>query len=89
MSVESSVRQFLLSNYLFTDRDEALGNDDSLLQKGIVDSTGMMELIYFLEEQFGIRILDEEMVPENLDSVNNIVRFLSRKAAASGNQAIG
>lgn len=82
MSVESSVRQFLLGNYLFTDREEALGNDDSLLQKGIVDSTGMMELIYFLEEQFGIRIEDAEMVPENLDSVNNIVAFLDRKRAA-------
>lgn len=89
MSVESSVRQFLLSNYLFTDRDDALGNDDSLLQKGIVDSTGMMELIYFLEEQFGIRVMDEEMIPENLDSVNNIVGYITRKNNERGSQAAG
>ncbi|MGE0081192.1 MAG: acyl carrier protein [Thiohalomonadaceae bacterium] len=89
MSVESSVRQFLLSNYLFTDSEDALGNDDSLLQKGIVDSTGMMELIYFLEEQFGIRVRDEEMIPENLDSVNNIVGFIARKSAERGSQAAG
>lgn len=87
MSVEPRVRQFLLNNYLFTDDDAALGNDDSLLQKGIVDSTGMMELIAFLEEQFAIRIDDEEMVPDNLDSVRNIVAFLTRKSSANNVQA--
>jgi len=76
-----------LNNYLFTDDDAALGNDDSLLQKGIVDSTGMMELIAFLEEQFAIRIDDEEMVPDNLDSVRNIVAFLTRKSSANNVQA--
>ncbi len=87
MSVEPRIRQFLLNNYLFTDDDAALGNDDSLLQKGVVDSTGMMELIAFLEEQFAIRIADEEMVPDNLDSVNNIVAFLARKQPANDAQA--
>jgi len=87
MSVEPRVRQFLLNNYLFTDDDAALGNDDSLLQKGIVDSTGMMELIAFLEEQFAIRIDDDEMVPDNLDSVNNIVAFLARKSTTRNARA--
>jgi acyl carrier protein len=89
MSAEPLVRQFLLNNYLFTDREDALGNDDSLLQKGIVDSTGMMELIAFLEDQFGIRIDDAEMVPENLDSVNNIVAFLNRKQTDRNVQTAG
>lgn len=73
------VRRFLLENYLFTSDESALGDDDSLLQKGIVDSTGMMELIAFLESGFSLAVTDAEMVPENLDSVNAIVSFLERK----------
>ncbi len=73
------VRRFLLENYLFTSDEAALADGDSLLQKGIVDSTGMMELIAFLESGFGIAITDAEMVPENLDSVNAIVSFLDVK----------
>lgn len=73
------VRRFLLENYLFTTDDNALTNDDSLLQKGIVDSTGMMELINFIEVEFGITVADSEMVPENLDSVSAIVAFVSSK----------
>jgi len=82
MSIESRVRRFLLENYLFTTDDTLLGNDDSLLQKGIVDSTGMMELINFIEDGFGIRIAEEEMIPENLDSVRAIVAFVTARQAA-------
>jgi acyl carrier protein len=49
------------------------------LNKGILDSTGILEVIYFLEDDFGIKIEDEEMIPENLDSVDNILAFLDRK----------
>ncbi len=57
--------------------------DVSLLESGIMDSTGILELVLFLEEQFSIKIEDEEIVPENLDSINNIAAFLSKKQVAS------
>lgn len=79
MSVEAQVRSYILENYLFTDDESMLNNDDSFLQKNILDSTGMLEVIYFLEDEFGIKVKDEEMVPENLDSVARIVAFVDRK----------
>lgn len=83
MTIETKVRGYILNNYLFTDDDAALGNDDSFLERGIVDSTGIMELIFFLEQEFGVRIDDEDMVPENLDSVSRIAAFIGRKRAAA------
>ena len=81
MSVEAQVRNYILENYLFTDDQSMLNNEDSFLQKNILDSTGMLEVIYFLEDEFGIKVKDEEMVPENLDSVSRIVAFVGRKKA--------
>ncbi|MGD8560669.1 MAG: acyl carrier protein [Gammaproteobacteria bacterium] len=83
MSVEQQVRDYILENYLFTDDQSALSNEDSFLDKGIIDSTGIMEVIFFLEEEFGIQVDDEEMVPENLDSVKNIVAYIGRKQASA------
>ena len=82
MSVEQQVRDYILENYLFTDDQSVLANNDSFLDKGILDSTGILEVIYFIEEEFGIKVQDEEMIPENLDSVNNITAFVDRKQAA-------
>ena len=82
MSVEDKVRNYILENYLFTDDQSELNNDDSFLEKGIIDSTGILEVIFFLEEEFGISVDDEEMIPENLDSVDNIVKYLSTKSAS-------
>ena len=79
MSVENKIRNYVLENYLFTDDDSALANDTSFLDEGIIDSTGILEVIAFIEEEFGIKVLDEEMVPENLDSVDNIVQYVARK----------
>jgi acyl carrier protein len=56
-----------------------LTDNDSLLDKGIIDSTGILEVIGFLEETYGIQIEDEELVPENLDSVHNLVGFVNKK----------
>lgn len=79
MSVEQKIRDYILDNYLFTDDQSALSNDDSFLDKGIIDSTGIMEVIFFLEEEFGVQVEDDEMVPENLDSVKNIVAYIEKK----------
>jgi acyl carrier protein len=82
MSTEAKIRQFILENYLFTNDPGSLANHDSFLKKGIIDSTGILEVISFLGEAFGVTVQDEEMVPENLDSVNNLVAFVERKRAA-------
>ncbi len=79
MSVEQTVRDYILENFLFTTDASALSVDESFLTKGIIDSTGMLEVIFFLEDKYSIRIEDAEMIPENLDSVTNIVRFVERK----------
>ncbi|MBV2089688.1 MAG: acyl carrier protein [gamma proteobacterium symbiont of Stewartia floridana] len=80
MSAEAQIRNYILENYLFTDDQSALDSGDSFLDKGILDSTGILEVIYFLEDEFSIKVEDTEMVPENLDSVNNIVAFIGRKS---------
>ncbi|MCW9024276.1 MAG: acyl carrier protein [Gammaproteobacteria bacterium] len=79
MSVKDKVRGYILENYLFSDDPSALADGDSFLDKGIIDSTGILEVIYFLEDEFGVSVEDDEMVPENLDSVDNIVAFIGKK----------
>jgi acyl carrier protein len=75
------IRKFIFENFLFGEPDEGLKDDNSFLEKGIIDSTGVLELVAFLEERFGLKIEDEELVPENLDSVNNLINFISKKQA--------
>ena len=79
MSVKEKVRGYILENYLFSDVPAALADGDSFLDKGIIDSTGILEVIYFLEDEFGMSVEDDEMIPENLDSVDNIVAFINKK----------
>lgn len=80
MSVEAKIRTYIAENLLFGDTAE-LKADESFLDKGIIDSTGILEIVVFLEEEFGVKVADHEMLPENLDSIGNIVRFVERKAA--------
>lgn len=83
MSTEEKLRKYILETYLFTTDDSALANDDSFLDKGIIDSTGILELVMYLEEEFGLAVADEELLPDNLDSINNLVQFVARKQAAA------
>jgi len=78
MEYVDTVRRFVVSNFLFGD-GEALEEDTSFMEKGLVDSTGILELVMFLEETYKIKIGDDELVPENLDSLRNIGDFLNRK----------
>lgn len=79
MQIEEEVRKFIFDNFLFGQTEQVLNNDDSLLDNGIIDSTGVLELIGFLEQQFQITVDDLELVPENLDSVNRLTDFIQRK----------
>ena len=75
----SKVRGFIFDNFLFDAQEDELGNDDSFLEQGIIDSTGVLELVEWLEDTFAFSVEDEELVPENLDSVNNLAAFIARK----------
>jgi acyl carrier protein len=72
------LRQFVIENFLFG-RENGLRDTDSFLENGIIDSTGVLELVGFLERRFGIAVADDELVQENLDSIENLTRFLSQK----------
>ena len=77
---ELDLRQFIVENFLFGKVDVPLANSDSLLEQGIIDSTGVLELVSFLEQKYVFTIQDEELVPENLDSIDRLVQFVRRKA---------
>jgi acyl carrier protein len=78
MCVRSETREFICSNFFVTDSVTLL-DTDSLLDQGIIDSTGVMELIEFLQRKFGVEVADGDMTPDNLDSVQRIVSFVERK----------
>ena len=75
---KEKVRSFIVENFMFGN-DEGLSDDTSFLEQGILDSTGVLELVDFLEETFSIKVDDEELIPENLDSIKNLVAYLGKK----------
>lgn len=78
MSPINAVREFIVENFLFGE-GESLKDDTSFMEAGIIDSTGVLELIMFLEETYGIKIEDDELVPENFDNLQNVTRYLGKK----------
>ena len=74
-------KRFILTNYLFTDDMKAVSDEHSLMESGTMDSTGVLELITHLEETYGIKVADEEMIPANLDSINAIATYVESKRA--------
>lgn len=80
-NIERETRDFLVSNFLFG-RSDQLSGDDSLLGK-VIDSTGVLTLVTFLEEKYSISIPDEDVVPENLDSINNITAYVTKRLPAT------
>ena len=77
------IRQFIINNCLFGEDDGKLSNDDSFMEQGIVDSTGVLELVAFIDGKYGFKIKNDEVIPENLDSVNKLIGFINRKAQLS------
>lgn len=72
------IRAFIMENFLFGN-DQGLNDDTSFLDEGIIDSTGILELVSFLEEEFDISVEDDEILPENLDSITNVTAYLEKK----------
>ena len=81
--IEAKVRGYILENLLFSNDPTELPNDASLLDRGIIDSTGVLEIVLFLEGEFDIQIKASEMLPENFDTVNNMVAFVQRLRVAA------
>jgi acyl carrier protein len=82
MNIEQQLRQFVNETFLFGQGVEAIGADDSFMERGIIDSTGVLELVTFIEEQYRVKLADEDLVPENLDSFRRLTSFVERKLAA-------
>ncbi len=81
-----TLRQFVTDNFMFGQAN-GLADNDSFLEKGIIDSSGILELISFLEERYGIKVEDEDLIQQNLDSIANIAAFLERKVGARAQTA--
>ncbi|KAA0134276.1 acyl carrier protein [Gimesia chilikensis] len=77
--IQSEIRNFVAENFLFGEDPESLQNDDSFLETGIIDSTGVLELVAFIEDQYDVEVDDDELVPENLDSINRLIDFIESK----------
>jgi acyl carrier protein len=83
MENKKKITDFIINNYLFGDAERMAKDNESLIENGIIDSTGILELIEFLETTFGISVDEKETSPQNLDSIANIVKFIAKKTAAS------
>ena len=88
-TITQDIKNFVVSNFLYGQDAQSLAVDQSFLESGIIDSTGVLELVAFLEQQFSITVADRELLPENLDSVQNAAAFVSRKLATQGAQVAG
>jgi acyl carrier protein len=82
MTTEERLRQFIMEIFYLSDPDE-LTDEVSLISSGIVDSTGMLDVILFIEGEFGIQVEDREVIPENLESISRITAFVERKRRAA------
>ncbi|KAF1722812.1 acyl carrier protein [Pseudoxanthomonas wuyuanensis] len=80
-AIKTSVRQYIQDNFLMGSA-ETYADDASFMDAQLLDSTGFLELVHFLEDSYGIKVEDEEMMPENLDSLDAVARFVMRKQAA-------
>ena len=79
MNVKEQIRAFIAENFLFSANGFDLSDDASFLDEGVVDSTGTLELVMFVEETFGVEVGDNEIEPENFDSVDKLAAYIARK----------
>jgi acyl carrier protein len=82
--IRIKLREFVIDNFLMGDPNAQLDDADSFLETGIVDSTGMLELVMFLEQNFELKIPDQDLLPENFDSIERLIKFVERKSSAAG-----
>jgi acyl carrier protein len=80
MTTQEQIRRYIPENFLFTNDETNLNNTDPFLEASIVDSTGILELLMFVEETFGFEVKDEELLPDNFDSVERLALYVQSKA---------
>ena len=80
---KDKIRKFVINNFLLGDDNQILNDNASFLEQGIIDSTGILELVSFVQETFDIRIEDMELMPDNLDSLNKLEAFIAKKQGYS------
>lgn len=83
MSIKETLRQYVLETLLYTEDESLLDDDDSFVERNIIDSAGVIQLVLFLQDTFGISVADEELLPENLDSINRLTAFVRKKRSAA------
>lgn len=81
MEIRKEIHSYLEENVLFNSDDNSISDDDSFMENGIIDSTGILELVSFIEGKFDFKVDDEDLVPDNFDSVNNLVSYIEKKTA--------
>lgn len=79
MELEAQIRRYIAENFLFSDDGYPFDDDTSFLSEAIIDSTGVLELVMFVEENFGIAVSNDDLVPDNFDSVANLAGYIRRK----------
>ena len=79
MALNDDLRKFVTDNFMYGKPYEGFADDDSFIEQGIIDSTAVMELVAFLEGRYGIKLQDQDLVPDNLDSINNLARFVENR----------
>jgi acyl carrier protein len=85
--IEQDLRQFVIETFLFGNDDGQLSNDDSFIDRGLIDSMGILNLVSYVEKEYGIKVADTELVPEIWDSVSRIARFIASKETVEISQA--
>ena len=79
METREKLRQYIIENFLFGNENASLDDGESFLESGIIDSTGILEVVGFLEDEFGFEVTDEELVPDNFDSIDKLVDYIEKK----------
>lgn len=84
MEIKNELRGYILENFLFTEQEGELQDDVSLIDSGVIDSTGVLDLVDFIEENYEVQVPDTDLVPDNFDSVDRIVAYIKRRMEAAG-----
>jgi acyl carrier protein len=79
MALNDELRKFVTDNFMYGKPYEGFADDDSFIERGIIDSTAVMELVAFLEARYGIKLQDQDLIPDNLDSINSLARFVENR----------
>ncbi|NLE46474.1 MAG: acyl carrier protein [Chloroflexi bacterium] len=88
MPIETLIRNYILENFLYSDDESLLTNEGSLLEQGIVDSTGVVELVMFIEETFCFEVADEDVIPEYFDSVERLARYVRLHTSQESSESV-